>query len=205
MLFFVYGLDRENVGAQLLELAEAHWSYIDAFAERLVVRGPTLTDDGTAHSGSLHVLELPDRAAVEHFAFNEPYWLAGLYRDVTISRVESLLDRTIGDRTALPEEQPSSLVIGRWRPSPAANVVEHATGRLGRDDRLVFCGLLVDDIQTHTLGIVSMIDAEPGEATRHLQSVADAAAGGHVLLTAQRWRRGGRSTTPDPPNELLTG
>jgi hypothetical protein len=194
MLFYVHGLDADNVGADLLELSEAHWSYIDAFADRLVLRGPTLSDDGTAHTGSLHVLELPDRAAAERFAFEEPYWLAGLYRDVTITRAAPLLERTTSDRTALSVARPSSLVLGRWNPVPCvASVIEQEAARLAHDDRLVFCSLLVDDVGVYSLGIVCAMYAAPAEALRLLQPIAETAAGGPAHLIAQRWRRGGRS------------
>ena len=42
-------------------------------------------------------------------------------------------------------------------------------------------------------GIVSIVSALPGEALRIIQPFADQLAGEPVALTAQRWRRGGRS------------
>src|SRR5215831_10030092 len=93
MLFYVHGQDRPGVQAEMEALAEAHWSYLDRFADRLILRGPTLSDDGTEHTGSVHVIDLADRASAERFAAEEPYWLAGLYRDVTIIRAVVLLHR----------------------------------------------------------------------------------------------------------------
>jgi uncharacterized protein YciI len=75
--FYVHARDR-SVGAELLDLAEAHWASMDRFAGRLLLRGETLFDDGTEHTGSVHVVDLADRTSAERFATEEPYWLAGL-------------------------------------------------------------------------------------------------------------------------------
>src|SRR5215470_12427354 len=93
MPFYVYAQDRPGVGAELLDLAEEHWAYMDRFAGRLILRGPTLSDDGTEHTGSVHIVDLADRASAERFATEEPYWLAGLYRRVTATRTVVLLHR----------------------------------------------------------------------------------------------------------------
>ena len=44
MLFYVDGRDRPGGEAEMDDLAEAHWSYMDRFADRLILRGPTLSD-----------------------------------------------------------------------------------------------------------------------------------------------------------------
>src|SRR5215471_9632886 len=86
MLFYVHGQDRPGAQAEMEALAEAHWAYMDRFAGRLILRGPTLSDDGTEHTGSVHVVDLADRAGAERFAAEEPFWLAGLYQQVTATR-----------------------------------------------------------------------------------------------------------------------
>ena len=59
------------------------------------------------------------------------------------------------------------------------------------DSRLGFVAVLVDDNQSHTTGIVSIVRALPGEALRIIQPFADQLTGEPAALTAQRWRRGG--------------
>jgi hypothetical protein len=54
--FYVHGVDGEGVDERLGQLADAHWSYMDGYADRLVARGPTLSDDGERHTGSVHVV-----------------------------------------------------------------------------------------------------------------------------------------------------
>ncbi|MFC7221086.1 YciI family protein [Streptomyces polyrhachis] len=89
-------MDTPGLGDEMYDLAEEHWSSMDRFADRLVLRGPTLSEDGEEHTGSVHVVEAADRAAAERFADGEPYWRAGLYRKVTAFRAVVLLDRALG-------------------------------------------------------------------------------------------------------------
>lgn len=188
MPFYVHAQDRPGVGAALLDLVESHWSYMDRFADRLILRGPTLSDDGTEHTGSVHVVDLADRAGAERFATEEPFWLAGLYRHFIAVRTVVLLQR--GPEGPPPSETPNALVTGQWSPRARDN------GPLPPevpDDRLRFMAVLVDDDQSHTTGIVAVVEALPGEARSVIQPFADRLAAESVALTAQRWRRGGRS------------
>ena len=172
-------------------LAEAHWSYMDRYADRLILRGPTLSDDGTEHTGSIHVIDLDDRATAERFATEEPYWLDGLYRHITISRTVVLLRREPVE-AGLASEAPSALVTGRWahQPRNLGDTDLQAPDVSPEDVR--FMAVLVDDNQTCTTGMASIVSAVPGEALRIVQALADRLIGGPVALTAQRWQRGGR-------------
>lgn len=81
MGFFCYHRDRLGSEALRDDLIEAHWSYMDQFAAQLIARGPTFLDDETP-AGSVHIVDLPDPAAARAFAFDEPNYQAGVYRDV---------------------------------------------------------------------------------------------------------------------------
>jgi hypothetical protein len=193
MPFYVYAEDRPGAGPELLDLAEAHWSYLDRFADRLMLRGPTLSDDGTEHTGSVHVLDLADRASAERFAAEEPYRLAGLYQEVTIAAAVVLFQRGPAE-SPLTSGAPHALVTGRWTPEPRN---ASGTGRppLGVDpgSRVSFVAVLADDDQSCTTGIVSIVRALPAEALRITQAFAGQLTSEPLALTAQRWRRGGRS------------
>lgn len=193
MLFYVYAEDRPGAGPELLDLAEAHWSYMDRFADRLVLRGPTLSDDGSEHTGSVHVVDLADRASAERFAAEEPYRLAGLYQEVTIAAAVVLLHRGPAEGP-LTSEAPHTLVTGSWPPEPRS---ASGTGRppLGVDSesRVRFVAVLVDDNDSCTTGIVSVVGALPAEALTITQAFAGQFTSEPLDLTAQRWRRGGRS------------
>jgi uncharacterized protein len=94
--FFVYS--RDVAGTTLREdeeLLEEHWSYMDAFAEAMIARGPTLAADRVTATGSLHVLGLPSLDAARDFVAREPNNRAGVYADHVIWRFENLLGRTM--------------------------------------------------------------------------------------------------------------
>lgn len=95
MEFFCYHRDR--CGSEQLrdELVEAHWAYMDGFAEQLIARGPTLTEDGERATGSVHIVDLRDAAEARAFALDEPNYQAGIYRDVLLRRWHNRLGRTM--------------------------------------------------------------------------------------------------------------
>src|ERR687885_613477 len=95
MEFLCYHRDRPGSMALRDELLEAHWSYMDRFAAELIARGPTLDGDGDTATGSVHIADLPDPAAARAFAFEEPNYQAGVYRDVLLRRWRNLLGRTM--------------------------------------------------------------------------------------------------------------
>ena len=63
----------------------------------MIARGPTLDGDRDTPTGSVHILGLPDPAAARAFAFDEPGYQAGVYRDVLLRRWRNLLGRTMWD------------------------------------------------------------------------------------------------------------
>ncbi|MFI2431384.1 YciI family protein [Streptomyces sp. NPDC018693] len=185
MTFYVHAQDRPAVADRLIALSEAHWSYMDRFADRLVLRGPTLSADGEEHTGSVHVVDLPDRESAERFATEEPFWRAGLYESFTATRAEVLLNR---GRTPA-DDTPLSLVTARWSPRPRP-------GAFDLDGRLTFAAVLADDARRHTTGIVTVVAALPDEARKLTQPLADHLAGASAVLTGQRWCHGGRPNRP---------
>jgi uncharacterized protein YciI len=94
MEFFCYHRDRPGSAALRDELIEAHWSYMDRYETELIARGPTFTEDDTP-TGSVHIVNLPDPAAARAFAFDEPNYQAGVYRDVLLRRWRNMLSRTM--------------------------------------------------------------------------------------------------------------
>jgi uncharacterized protein len=193
MLFYVYAQDRPAVGAEMLAMVEAHWSYMDKFADQLVLRGPTLSDDGEEHTGSLHIVDLADRAGAERFATKEPFYRAGLYDKVTVVRAVVLLHRERPEDST-ESEIPKALVTGEWPPTPRkANDTGPQLLGVSPDAHLSFVAILVDDDQSHTIGIASIVSAPRVEAPRIVQPCADQLTGVPAALTAKRWQHGGRS------------
>lgn len=183
MTYYVHGEDKPDVLDGLIERSEAHWSYMDQWADRLVLRGPTLSGDGEEHTGSVHVVDVDDRASAERFAYEEPYWLAGYYEPLTVVRAVVLLDRT--------EDRPRSLVTAEWAPAPFADspatLVEGLT-------ELSFLAVLVDDDVAASVGLVAALSVVPAEATELVRPIADRLNSSAAMkITARRWQRGGRS------------
>ena len=81
MQYFVYGRDRPGGFGLKVSLTEEHWAFMDGYADALIARGPTLTEDGEETTGSLHIVDLPDVAAARSFAYDEPYYRAGAFDD----------------------------------------------------------------------------------------------------------------------------
>ncbi|WP_328322634.1 YciI family protein [Kribbella sp. NBC_00382] len=182
MPYYVHGEDQPEVLDGLIANGEAHWSYMDRFSDRLILRGPTLSGDGEEHTGSVHVVDVDDRAAAERFAYEEPYWVAGYYQPLTVVRAVVLLDRT--------EDKPRSLVTAEWEP---VELIALAPSFL-EDDRLSFVALLVEDDGSRSIGIVAAATSVPSEAADVIRPAADQLTGGAPMsVTARRWQRGGRS------------
>jgi len=114
--YFFYCPGRPGTEALLEELAEAHWSFMDGYAEAMIARGPTLTPDRTTWTGSMHMVDLPDAQAARVFAFQEPFYRAGVYGEVLVRRWRNVLGRTMWDYPAEPGDDRRFLVIGRGKP-----------------------------------------------------------------------------------------
>ncbi len=85
MDFLCYHRDRAGSTELRSQMVEEHWSYMDQFDRAMTARGPTFTADGTL-TGSVHIVDLPDATAARAFAFDEPGYQAGTYRDVLLRR-----------------------------------------------------------------------------------------------------------------------
>jgi uncharacterized protein YciI len=94
---FCYHRDRPGSATLRNKLLEEHWSYMDRYAKEMIARGPTFTSDGETPSGSVHIIDFPDPAAARAFAFDEPNYQAGAYRDVLLRRWRNMLARTMWD------------------------------------------------------------------------------------------------------------
>jgi uncharacterized protein len=191
--FFVYGIDAEGVHGQLDELSEAHWAYMDRFAEQLVARGPTLSRDGTAHTGSIHILEAADLGAARQFAFEEPFARAGLYSAVTVTPWCNALGRTMWDRLPASPDTASTIVIARWpgcvcepgeRGASWRTLINPIAG-----EAFVFGGFLVGEGERDNVGLVFALDLGLPETERLAGTLGVPASSS---IVSQRWSRGGR-------------
>ena len=81
MLFAIYALDKENSIELRMNTREAHLAYL--IDSPLVFAGPLLDYEGIM-CGSLIVLEMDNISQVKNFADNDPYAVAGLFKNVEI-------------------------------------------------------------------------------------------------------------------------
>jgi uncharacterized protein YciI len=178
MEFFCYHRDRVGSMPLRVEMVEEHWAYMDGFADTMVARGPTYADDETL-TGSVHVLDLPDPAAARAFAFEEPGYQAGAYRDVLLRRWRNALGRTMWDFPGTGADR--FLVLG-FTLEPA----DAAPDPPERDDLIAFGPLLSDD-GSALLGVAALLEAPDADHARRLLD-PDRFAGVEV----HRWTSGGR-------------
>lgn len=84
MHFIIHCTDKPDSAHIRAENRPAHVDFLKSHRDNLYTAGPTLTDDGEGMTGSLLIVDFPDRAAAEGFAASDPYAQAGLFESVVI-------------------------------------------------------------------------------------------------------------------------
>ncbi|MEV5383137.1 YciI family protein [Streptomyces sp. NPDC052721] len=162
MEFFCYHRDRPGSLPLRDELREEHWSYMDEYAKEMIARGPTLAAGGGTPTGSVHIADLPDPAAARAFAFDEPNYQAGVYRDVLLRRWRNTLGRTMWDFPGGRTGGNRYLVLGLGTGQPADLAVPS-----GRDELIAYGPLLSDNAATW-LGTAALVRAPDPDTARAL-------------------------------------
>ncbi len=181
MEFFCYHRDRRGSSALRRELLEEHWSYMDRYADVMIARGPTFADDGATPTGSVHIVELPDTAAARAFAFDEPNYQAGAYRDVQLRRWRNLLGRTMWDFAGGRDGGDRYLVLGLGVDPATELTVPPAP------DDLIAYGPLLSDDGLSRLGTAVLLRATDRDRAR---AVLDPAC--YAEVEVHNWAFGGR-------------
>ncbi len=91
MLFFVHCIDKPGHQEVRLASRPAHLEYTKANVDKIVIAGPTQTEDRQGMTGSVFIVDFPDRSAVETFFANDPYTKAGLFEAVIIRPYKKVL------------------------------------------------------------------------------------------------------------------
>jgi len=160
MEFFCYHRDRPGSMDLRDELLPAHWSYMDRYQQEMIARGPTLSSDREIATGSVHILDLPDVVAARAFAFDEPGYQAGVYRDVMLRRWRNLLGRTMWEFAGGRVGGHRYLVIGLGR-GP-----DRDTEALPDRGELIAYGPLLSDDGDTWLGTAVLLRAPDPETAR---------------------------------------
>jgi hypothetical protein len=180
--FFCFHRDRNGSAALRGELREAHWAYMDGYEAELIARGPTLSEDGAIATGSVHIADLPGLAAARAFAFDEPGYQAGVYRDVLLRRWRNLLGRSMWDFPGGREGGTRYLVLGLGA-GEAADLALPANR-----DELVAYGPLLSDDGAVWLGTAVLLRAPDAGAARAILT-----ASAYAEIDVLRWQFGGRA------------
>jgi len=199
--FFVYCRDESGTALLREELGEAHWAYMDDFADRMIARGPTLTPDRETATGSLHILDLPDADAALAFALEEPYFRAGVFREPLVRRWRNELGGTMWDYVSDAIDPIRFLVLGHGRCVSAAVdelLEEHRRYFVERRylDQLIERGPLLSDDGLEWVGSAMLVEA-PGRAAVE-EMLADepyVKADLYESMEILDWQFGGRPAT----------
>lgn len=185
MEFLCYHRDRAASEALRDELVEAHRSYMDSFAEHMIARGPTLTEDGEVATGSVHILDLSGPAEARNFAFDEPNYQAGVYRDVLLRRWSNRLGRTMWQFPGGRDGGRRFLILGFGEPRPIDGAPD-ATLPINTDELIAYGPLLSDD-GTTWLGTATLLRAADADAARAVLTES-----AYAQLEVHPWQFGGR-------------
>ncbi|WP_329235049.1 YciI family protein [Actinoallomurus sp. NBC_01490] len=179
MEFFCYHRDRPGSMALRHGLLEEHWSYMDRYEKELIARGPTFAGDTL--TGSVHIVDLPDPAAARAFAFDEPCYQAGAYRDVLLRRWRNMLGRTMADFPGGRTGGDRFLVLGLG-PEKGADLAVPPD-----QDELIAYGPLLSDDGATWLGTAALVRAPDPDTAR-----AVLAPGRYADIEVHAWEFGGR-------------
>lgn len=169
MQFFFYCRDRAGAGKTRLGLLKEHWAFMRRYFDAMIARGPTMSADGKAVTGSMHMADLPDAEAARVFAHDDPLAKGGVFEDIMVRRYHNVLGRTMWQFNGDPKN-PRFLFIGEARPG---------TSRQGRDllgAQRAYLGHAARAAQVILFGPLLGADGETWEGTAMLLETPDSAA-----------------------------
>ncbi|MFB9832266.1 YciI family protein [Actinoallomurus acaciae] len=198
MEYFFYCRDKPGVGDLRWEMAEEHWAFMDGYADRMIARGPTLAADGEEATGSLHIVDLPGADAAVEFAFEEPYYRAGVFDEVLVRRWHNTLGRTMWEFAGGVPGHRRFLIIAHGRPVPISvreASVEQRRRHLAEaySERLIAHGSLLSEDGAGWMGTASLVELPDRAAAETLMEHDPfARAGLYERVEIHDWRFGGR-------------
>jgi len=115
MQFFFYCRDKAGAGEARRALLKDHWSFMDRYVDSMIARGPTMSSDGKAMTGSMHMVDLPDADAARVFAHEDPFAKGDVFEDIMVRRYHNVLGRSMWQFDGDPQN-PRFHFIGQARP-----------------------------------------------------------------------------------------
>ncbi|MDC7788141.1 YciI family protein [Rhodoplanes sp. TEM] len=201
MLHFVYGRDRAGAGPTRRALLKDHWAFMTPYIDRMVARGPTMSEDGRLPTGSLHIVDLADEDAVRVFAEADPLARGGVFEEIVVRGFENLTGRTMWQFAGDPAN-PRFLFVGEADAVPdvqADGIVAAQRTLLARPEAaraVIVAGPLRDPESGRWRGTAVLLEA-PDRAAAEWLLAADPAASLYDRTALHRWRFGGAENLQD--------
>lgn len=201
MQFFFYCRDRAGVGETRRALLKEHWAFMRRYIDTMIARGPTMSADGKAVTGSMHMVDLPDAEAARVFAHDDPLARGGVFEDIMVRRYHNVLGRTMWQFGGDPE-RPRFLFIGEARPGTSEqgrDLLGAQRAYLGHADRaaqvILFGPLLGADGETWE-GTAMLLET-PDRAAAEALVLGDPASKLYARAELRHWRFGGEENLQD--------
>jgi uncharacterized protein YciI len=202
MEFFFYCRDRAGAGATRRELLKQHWAFMRGYKDRMIARGPTMSADGKAVTGSMHIVDLPDAAAAEVFAYQDPLAKGGVFEEIIVRRFRNLSGRTMWQFAGNPANL-RFLFIGEARAasSDTADLLaaqERYFKQASRAAQVIVFGPLFDADGHDWQGTALLIETSGITESEALVAGDPAHASGRYASTQlHAWRFGGEENLQD--------
>ena len=87
MLWAISRVAAPNFAAMREKGLQAHVDYLKSQSSILVLSGGTVSDDGKDFNGSLLIVSVASRAEAQAFVDGDPFTKAGMFTNVTITRM----------------------------------------------------------------------------------------------------------------------
>ena len=85
MHFCIRCIDKTDAGGLRQQVRPQHLDYLKALGARIILAGPLLGADETTPIGSVLIVEAVDRATAEQLAAKDPYAVAGLFAEASVT------------------------------------------------------------------------------------------------------------------------
>lgn len=94
MLFAISCIDKPGHAELRKKSRDDHLAYLRQHGDQVVLAGPYIDEDGTGMTGSLIIIDVPDRTGADNFATNDPYNKAGLFERVSVRGWKKVIPAT---------------------------------------------------------------------------------------------------------------
>lgn len=187
-------LDPDGGAAARASANEPHLAYLRAHRDQIRFSGPLQSDDGSAATGSLTLLDAPDRAGAEAWIASEPYNMAGAFGSVEITRWSSSMEMRQLDypRTEGWQQFAVTAIDGPDADACRAAVAEaHHKYQASVMDRYIARGPMQDDGGESLIGSFMIMEYPDRAACEDFWAKEPLNYGGVFKdVTIERWRYG---------------